>query len=382
MKLNQINSIVFDGKIIDSHGHVGHWKNNEGYIYDSTPDLDIFIKSNLDNGDSVEKVIVSNLDCMVNKSSEGKIELLSDEIAGNKKVLEISAKSSKLAPLATCQPGFGDVKNIKKLFEENPDKFIGLKFHPEETNVPANSDVYKPYMKFAQEKKLPCLFHSGNTFEVRYPDGGIAKASTVSKPEQIYELARKYRDVPVILAHWGGDGEQNYNKTTDLILDSLKKKDAKLFGDISWVDCNNPEKPNMKKIIERLKTEENGLDRILFGTDAAIGRFGGNGENGITPMKAYTDNVDNIKKMIKENFPDEAEKIIDKIFYKNANELFFKKAPGSSALANSNRKLGCVIAGSVLLSSVCGLYFYNKHNKFNNIEKIENVDIQKFDIKG
>lgn len=383
MKLNRINNTVFNAKIIDSHGHLGHWREGNNPIYDTTPSLDVFIKSNLNNGDTVEKVIVSNLDCVVNKSTDGKLEFFSDEIVGNKKILELCAKDSKLHPLAVCQPVNGSVDNIKTLFSENPKKFIGLKFHPEQMKLAANNNLYEPYMEFAQQKKLPCLFHSANSFDVSYPDGGIAKASTVSKPEQIYDLARKYKDVPVILAHWGGDGEQNLNKTTDLIIESVKKNDAKLYGDISWVDCNNPQKTNLKNIIERLK-KENALDRILFGTDAPIGRFGGNGENGISPMKAYSDNVENIKNMIKREFPEEADNIIDKIFYKNANDLFFKastsakppsgtKPPSGMNSRFFNKKYLGIAAGVLALGT--GAYAFVKNKKAQEKENNKNLSL-------
>ena len=368
MKLNQINNMAFNGKIIDSHCHVGHWKDNKNGLYDTTSDLDIFVKSKLDNGDTVEKIIISNLDCMVNKSTTDKIEFFSDEITGNKKILEICSKNSKFSALATCQPTYGNIDNIKKIFEETPDKFIGLKFHPEQINLAANNPAYEPYMEFAKEKNLPCLFHSGNSYDVHYPDGGIAKASRVSKPEQIYEMARNYKDVPVILAHWGGDGKQNFNKTTDLIIESINKKDATLYGDISWVDCNNPQKPHLKRIIERLKNKEGGLDRILFGTDAPLERFVREGKDGLSAMKNYTNNIDDIKSMIKKEFPSEAEDIIDKIFYKNANELFFQR---TNTQPPKRPRWGLIIAGAIILATIAGVYFHNKHNKAENVKNTE-----------
>lgn len=364
MKLDQINNINFNRKIIDSHVHIGHWQDNGGKIYDTTPDLDLFVKSPLENGDTIEKVIVSNLDCMVHKkTSNGKIEFKADEIEGNKKILNLASKNNKLAPLAVCQPGYGSVDNIKKLINENPDKFCGLKFHPEQLNIAADSEVFYPYMDFAKEKKLPCLFHSGNTFDVIYEGGGIGKATQVSKPEQIYNLAKKYKDVPVIMAHWGGDGEKNIDKTTDCIITSIKNKDALLYGDISWVDCNNPEKPNIKRIIEKLKKEK-GLDRILFGTDAPLGRFGKNGENGIPPQKAYTDTINDIKSMIQREFPEEAESIIDKIFHDNADNLFFKPItppkPRPKPKKTGSRSVWIAIAGlTVLAAVIMGLYLHN-----------------------
>ena len=64
MKVSQIAVTNFKGKIIDSHVHSGQWKDKlagENVLRDYTPDIAIFTKEPLKNGDTVEKVIVSNL---------------------------------------------------------------------------------------------------------------------------------------------------------------------------------------------------------------------------------------------------------------------------------------------------------------------------------
>lgn len=361
MRLNRISSLNFYGKIIDSHVHVGNWSEN-GVQRDYTKDIDVFIKSALDNGDTVEKVIVSNLDCMTPKDGR----FYSDETVGNKRLLELAAKNPKIAPLATCQPGYGDVENIRKLLRENPDKFVGFKFHPEQLNIPVSDPRYQAYMEFAKEKGLPCLFHSARSVDVTYPDGGVGKASVLSNPEQIYELARKTKEVPVIMAHWGGDGEKNIDITTRCIIDSIKKNDATLYADISWVDCDNAQKPNLKRIIEQLKSE-NALDRILFGTDAPLGRFSSKAE--------YEKTINDIKAMIRREFPTEAEDIIDKIFYSNAEKVFFtNKGSGGKPPRpkppepKGNKWTKLLIAGGLLVLGAVGLYLYNKHNKSKSVD--------------
>ena len=355
MKLNSINSyyyINFKAKIIDSHGHVGSWKENDKLI-DYTKDIDVFIKNTLDNGDTVEKILVSNLDCMA-KNEKG--DFLLDELNGNKNLLNLVNKNEKLAAMATCQPGYGNVNNIKKLIEENPKKFIGLKFHPEQLNLAANNKAYEPYMEFAAKEKLPCLFHSGS--------------SNVSNPDHIYELAKKYPDVKVIMAHWGAEQGGNYDKVTEIIIESVKTKNSQIYADISWVDCNDSTKPTLKKIIKHLK-KENALDRILFGSDAPLGRFGGNGENGVSPQKAYSNLIDDIKNMIKREFPDnESEEIIDKIFYKNSKNLFFEKEIPPETVVKNNKHLK-VLIGSIIaaVGSYCLVRSYKNSKKQPDDEK-------------
>jgi len=310
MKVSNINnSILFSGKIIDAHTHVGNWK---GQQY-SVGQLDAFVKSPLSNGDTIEKVIVSNLSAM---NKEGML----DELSGNMEMLNIAKNNSKIAPLAVCQPKTGSVDNIKKLFKENPNKFIGLKFHPDGHEIIASSELFDPYLKFAQKQKLPCLFHCG----IEWVDGHLVdEAFHYSKPEAIYEAAKKIPKIPVILAHLGAGGEQIHARAINVLLESIDKKDANLFADISWVDLDNPNKPTIIELIRKLK-DKNALDKILFGSDAPIGEFS-TGKNGLTGQALYDKTVVEIKSAIRNNFNDEADSIIDKIFYKNADNLFFKK---------------------------------------------------------
>ena len=271
--------------------------------------------------------------------------------------------------------------------DENPNKFYGFKFHPEQLNIPVSDNSYLEYLKLASEKNLPCLFHSARNFDINYPGGGVGKASNLSSPALIYDLARKYKDVPVVMAHWGGDGDVNIDFTTKCIMDSIKRKDANLYADISWVDCNDPQKPNLKKIITQLK-EENALDRILFGTDAPLGRFSVQGENGIPPKQAYEENIINIKNMIKKEFPKDADDIIDKIFYQNAKNLFKIKPQNESGQTNSpkeppvppkppessktgeKRKIIFAIIGGLLLT---GAAYWHYHKKSKNNQKSTDI---------
>ena len=61
MKLSQINTISFNGKIIDAHAHYGHWSNNQRYFGHN--ELDVFLKNPLkvkidgiDFQDNIEKM--------------------------------------------------------------------------------------------------------------------------------------------------------------------------------------------------------------------------------------------------------------------------------------------------------------------------------------
>lgn len=377
----KLNNISFTGKIIDAHVHSGNWWRN-GNLYDHTKDIDLFSKEPLPNGDTVEKVVVSNLDCMVRtNNTQEPIHFMSDEIEGNIKLAQLAKQNNKLLPLATCQPNFGTVDNIKKLFSDNPNVFYGLKFHPEQLNLPANSALYNPYMEFAQKNDLPCLFHSGQTF-----DSSQGVATKVSKPAQIYELAKRFPKVPVIMAHLGGNEGENTLFATKLIIESVTKNNSKLYADISWVDCDNPQKSTLSQVIKILK-ENNALDRIMFGTDAPLGRFGLLGENNTPPKEAYVNNINDIKKMIKRDFGKESEEIINKIFYENAQNLYLKKLWKNN---NTHEKItkffksktGLLVStGLVLLSGITCFSLQKFQTNKSQIKNISAVNYNAYNIQ-
>lgn len=374
----QLTNISFTGKIIDAHVHSGNWWRN-GNLYDHTKDIDIFTKEPLSNGDTIEKVVVSNLDCMVRtNNAQEPIHFMSDEIEGNTKLAQLAKQNNKILPLATCQPNFGTVDNIKKLFSNNPNTFYGLKFHPEQLDLPANSALYSPYMEFAQKNDLPCLFHSGQTF-----DSAQGIATKVSRPTQIYELAKRFPKVPVIMAHLGGNEGENTIFATKLIIESVTKNNSKLYADISWVDCDNPQKSTLSQVIKLLK-ENNALDRIMFGTDAPLGRFGLFGENNTPPKEAYVNNINDIKKMIKRDFGKESEEIINKIFYKNAQNLYLKKLWKNN---NTHEKItkffksktGLLISTAlVLLSGITYLSLQKSKIQTTNKSQIKNISVANY----
>lgn len=309
------NEPAFTAKIIDSHSHFGKFMGKE-YEIDN---LDKFIKSEIPthiNGkkgsDTIEKMIVSNCDAI-----EGTL----DELAGNKKILNIIRGREEYLPLAVCQPAKtnGDTSKIKQLFQENPGKFVGLKFHG--TCLPLENEAkltesYLPYMKFAQEKKIPCLFHC---------QGGQASGET------IYKLAQQVPDVPVILGHAGsmtGEGRANREAALNAFKCSLKNKDANIYLDLSWVgwqDNGFPAKKHndVKEILEIAK-EHKATNKILFGTDAPLGCFGEWESPHFSNKTCYSDTVSAFKEQINEVFGKKGKSIANEIFYENANKLYVK----------------------------------------------------------
>ncbi len=360
MKLNRIyiNDSPFRGKIIDSHVHTGKWGSTQ-YNIDM---LDVFIKEPLAvniNGakqsDTVEKMFVSNLSCI-----DGNGFL--NETDGNIEMLNVCKENPKLYPLAVCEPNKtnGNPKAIRDLLNSNDGKFIGLKFHPEGLPLIASDTKYDGYLDSAKEKGLPCFFHC--------QDGN-------SSPDAIYELAKRHPGTPVIMAHLGAGGENNHKKAINVLIQSIRKGDAKLYADISWVDWNNglpSEKPqNIIDVIKELK-KENALDRLMFGTDAPLGCYGGDLVNNVSAKEAYEMTVSNLKTSIKQEFKSEADYIIQKIFYDNADELFFKKDwfnkaagdvktnTGYAVTKAGKTKTGALLIGAVIALAGIGTFIFQK----------------------
>lgn len=348
---NRVNP-NFNGKIIDAHTHVGTF--TDGLFgtcdkFEIRHFQDILSQPISGGADTVEKIIVSNLDCINNKipaleekARQKGIQLkYLNEIDGNRDMLKISQQFPILKPLAVCQPNeTANAKQIRSVIREGT--FYGLKFHPLHMKLAADDYKYDDYMRVAQENHFPCLFHTDG---VRCP---------YSSPEQVYELAKRHPKVPVILAHMGA-GEESHSRAVKVLLDSIEKGDALIYADISWVDDGKPEKKVILDTLEKLQHTSKGdmTNRLLFGTDAPLGKFGA---DGMKDPQYYRKNIEQIKTAIRGRF-NNAEALINKLFYENAQELFFTKNWAKSAASGGIKgaikkfaasKTGAIIIGGVL----------------------------------
>lgn len=308
--INTYTTPNFKGKIIDAHTHCGKWTND---LF-STKDVIEFFNRKFNNGkDTIDKVIISNLDCIINTKNKTPYK---NELNGNLKLLKSCLNNDKLIPFVVCQPGYGSASNIELLLNRYPHLIKGLKFHPACLDLPANDVKYIPYMKLAEKYNKPCLFHS----EVLTDKNNNIIRTGVSDPEYIYETAKQFPNVPVILGHMGLGGNKAHEVGIDTLINSIERGDAKLYADLAWVDWDNPAKPHIVEVVDKLLHSSKGdkTERLLFGTDAPLGVFG---EKALKQKDAYDNNIKNIKQAIKDNFGDESNKLISRIFYRNSKKL-------------------------------------------------------------
>jgi len=273
--------------IIDSHTHYGLGSSWGSYTPEQVLEIlgnniDYAICSNLEGIDSIN--LKSELDC-------------------NLDMISVSKKYKKLLPLAVCQADKSlDNHVMKYLLSEFP-QFIGMKFHPECEKLPANSPKYDKYLELARKFKKPCLFHSGHI------------KSRFSSPALIYEKAKEFPDVAIILGHLSTGPKDSHQEAIKILLDSIESGSATLYCDTSWIDFGTGNLEDVIELIETLKNTSKGdyTNRILWASDAPVGDFNQTNE-------LYRKNLDNFKVKIGSYFQDE--NLVNKLLYFNVRDLY------------------------------------------------------------
>lgn len=286
------------GKIIETHAHIGSWSADNVNFSEKTileavgEPFEIDIDGETEENEVVAVMIsnMSGMDCGVDGIPK------QNETECNEKMLKVAAQNPKLKSLIVGQPGFGDAANLERLISRRGDEIYGIKLHPNTLRLNANDPLYEPYLELAQAAGLPVLFHSQDNY---------------SDPMYIFETARKFPDVPVILAHMGMGDDQNHWYTLGLMQAALASGAANLYADVSWLS------PGM--IVAALnRADERTVSHLMFGTDIPLGPYG--------DPEFYPTRVAEVKTALAEAFDEEegeAEELIHALFYQNAYDLFF-----------------------------------------------------------
>ena len=137
-------------------------------------------------------------------------------------------------------------KNLDAFLQKNIDNISLFKVHPSIQKRRITNGCYDKYMKLASEKKKPVVVHCGRWQEIagyKFP----------------LELAEKYPDLILILAHLGGDQPSLYLKCAEDIKD--KKYKNVYLGTESVREFYF-----VNKVVQTV-----GAEKVIFGSDYNLG---------------------------------------------------------------------------------------------------------------
>jgi uncharacterized protein len=224
-------------RIIDIHAHIGSFK---GYDL-STPTLMRNIGSY-----GIRLALISNIDGAELSQTQNL-----DEVKANQATAEhVRQYPEQLRGLLWTRPEDGSPTNVEPFLQDSistgPDQrvFVGMKFHPDMNNFPADDPRVDGYLQLCEKYQIPAVFHSGS------------EEASNSAPQKIYAAARRHPTVPIILYHMGFLGP--HGSAIAAVKEALTKKDAQLYLETSQADP--------AAVMQAIK--ELGSERVLFGTDA------------------------------------------------------------------------------------------------------------------
>lgn len=348
MKIQSVSpSFTSNRRKIDVQGHVGN-------MYDSVHNTNsAFSAQNIIDTveiNGVKKVLVSSVSGLNPKESQ----FYQSETDCAKEIAQLKGNEKvAMYPLISCQPGItSDTSVIESLVDNG--EFYGMKFHPSITkkSVKDNFEIYSKYLDVAEKKGLPCVFHS-------VTDG-------FSNPAEIIKLAEQHPKLPVVLYHIDlAAGFEQMSKTIDEISNSVKAGKSNLFVDISWLTGLWDNAETNKNIIKQT-LEKIGAGRVLFGSDTPIAEMG--------DRKKYEQFTDFVENIVKETCGEET---VDKVFYQNAEDLFFNKKwlekPVQEQVKKASEKIfpskGMLIFGGAVVLGACAFMvktFHSDKNTQNN----------------
>lgn len=209
-------------KIIDAHAHMGDY--NAFYIPDPSSEGMLKIMDRL----GIDKACITP-----HTASCG-----SDYQEGNNQVIETLKKyPDRFLGYCTINPNYPQEiqEEMKRCFDIRG--FVGIKLHPFCHGVPIEYKGYIPVYEFAQENRLPILFHTSGKRDVEY----------------ISYLADTYPDANFIMGHAG------FNiRAQECAMEEVKKH-HNLYVDIAisfTYECN------VEWMVESI-----GSEKILYGSD-------------------------------------------------------------------------------------------------------------------
>ena len=182
-------------------------------------------------------------------------------ILPNDEVIRLCRRSKEmLAPVVTVEPTAKDVKAAIKLAEENRKDVNAFKIRLGYVKASADSPVFDELYDYTESKRLPVLFHTGDT---AFSTGDLAR----SHPLTLDRLANQREELTIILCHFGNPW---FDDVAELIY-----KHPNVYTDVSGLITGGNKYAEKysdwlaKKISEAIYIA-GGAEKVIFGTDYPV----------------------------------------------------------------------------------------------------------------
>jgi uncharacterized protein len=187
----------------------------------------------------------------------------------NPEIVRMCERSrDSLFPVFTVEPEKGAVRDALRLAEAHRGFVKGFKIWLGYRRVFARDEVFDPLYDYAEEHKLPVLFHTGDTAS---STGSLAHAH----PLTLDEVANEREDLKMVVCHMGNPWIAD---TAELVY-----KHSNVFADISGlVVGGGAYGEEYTRMLARRISEAvyfaGGAEKLLFGTDYPVETL----ENGLS----------------------------------------------------------------------------------------------------
>jgi len=210
----------------------------------------------------------------------------------NEAIINLSRKcDGLLLPVITVEPTAREVRAAVRLAEACKSEVKAFKVRLGYVKASSNSPVFDPLYDYAESKRLPVLFHTGDT---AFSNGDLAQ----SHPLTIDPVANKREELPIVLCHFGNPW---FDDAAELIY-----KHSNVYVDTSGlITPGNYQAKYSEWVAKRISEAiyfAGSADKVLFGTDY--------------PVSKYSDTLDLIRKLD----VDESDK--ERILFRNAERIF------------------------------------------------------------
>jgi uncharacterized protein len=120
----------------------------------------------------------------------------------NDELFELAAEHDDVViPFASVDPTRGDdaVREARRLIDRYPVR--GFKFHPSLQAFHPNDESFYPLYEVIAERRLPAVFHTGQTAVGAGRRGGAGIRLKYSNPIYLDDVAADFPEMPIVMAH-------------------------------------------------------------------------------------------------------------------------------------------------------------------------------------